>query len=606
MLLRFLTNGLLAAALGAAMAGGSDAAPEVSPQNGNLTLKLTDVSYAGGLGLKLERVYNSKTPYRGMFGWGWGTELELYLDVLGDGSVVVHEYGGGAENMFVPASLASAEIDAAVERLVAARRGERALPADSAIGYAARLRDDAIFRSEEWTRLVRAGKLAARALPEGTRLRSLRFGRQEIVRTATGWVRKGDDGKTETFDDRGRLLRIEKEQSRIELAYDAEGRLTSATDELGRAIRLERDAQGHVTAARGDQGAPVKYRYDARGDLVAVVAGDEAPMRYDYDARHDLTRIRYPDGDSVVVTYHPPALDENVRSIQRRDGTITRYEYARDGADGLRTVVVATTVEEPGSDEPDTSVTRYEYTERRRANGDLWTERVVTTKNGTRTDALYNECCGLPLVVVVGGHDTTTFEYDRAGRITRKESRSELDSLAYDARLGKLARIVRRTRGEDVARWTNFAYDSAGNLVEAVDHEGKSVKLQYDAKGKIHTMISPDATLHFAYNEIGKPVRIELEKVGVLTVAYEPNGEIQKVDSDGGHRVSLAVTQAFQGLLQLVNTKDVAPCRVSFAASTCQIRNRPMRLPDTTLPRTGGTCAASEGVCRAGSRDDEE
>src|SRR4051812_6430939 len=74
----------------------------VSLKNGNFFIGYTDIIYPGGFEPKIERVYNSKTPYNGIFGWGWGNEYEVYLTVSADGSVVVHEYGGGAENRFSP------------------------------------------------------------------------------------------------------------------------------------------------------------------------------------------------------------------------------------------------------------------------------------------------------------------------------------------------------------------------------------------------------------------------------------------------------------------------------------------------------------------------
>ena len=66
----------------------------VSLKNGNFFIAYTDIFYPGGFEPKIERVYNSKTPFSGMFGAGWGNEYEVYLSVSADGSIVVHEYGG--------------------------------------------------------------------------------------------------------------------------------------------------------------------------------------------------------------------------------------------------------------------------------------------------------------------------------------------------------------------------------------------------------------------------------------------------------------------------------------------------------------------------------
>src|SRR5438270_13920159 len=82
----------------------------VSIKNGNFFIGYTDIVYPGGFEPKVERVYNSKSPYRGIFGYGWGSEYEVRLSVMADGSVVVHEYGGGADNRFSPRSFNPKEL----------------------------------------------------------------------------------------------------------------------------------------------------------------------------------------------------------------------------------------------------------------------------------------------------------------------------------------------------------------------------------------------------------------------------------------------------------------------------------------------------------------
>src|SRR3974377_2377936 len=108
----FLFSGLIISLFSA-----SAAFSHVSLKKGNFFIPFKDMVYPGGFEPKIERVYNSKTAYKGFFGWGWGTELEVYLTVSVDGSVVVHEYGGGAENRFVPVSFNAQELDKAVEAI---------------------------------------------------------------------------------------------------------------------------------------------------------------------------------------------------------------------------------------------------------------------------------------------------------------------------------------------------------------------------------------------------------------------------------------------------------------------------------------------------------
>src|SRR3954470_5818444 len=103
----------VARGLGIAVALGLSvqAVANVSIKNGNFFVGYTDILYPGGFEPKIERVYNSKSPFKGMFGWGWGNEFEVRASVSADGSVVVHEYGGGAENRFNPRAFSQKELD---------------------------------------------------------------------------------------------------------------------------------------------------------------------------------------------------------------------------------------------------------------------------------------------------------------------------------------------------------------------------------------------------------------------------------------------------------------------------------------------------------------
>src|SRR5436305_14800211 len=115
MIFRFrgIARNTLAAILLAASAG-TVAQANVALKNGNFFIGYTDIVYPGGFEPKIERVYNSKTGFKGMFGVGWGNEYEVNLTVSADGSVVVHEYGGGAENRVSPLAFRAYELEKAV------------------------------------------------------------------------------------------------------------------------------------------------------------------------------------------------------------------------------------------------------------------------------------------------------------------------------------------------------------------------------------------------------------------------------------------------------------------------------------------------------------
>jgi len=148
----------------------------VSLKNGNYFVGFTDVLYSGGFEPKVERVYNSKTQFAGIFGVGWGSEYEVNLSVSADGSVVAHEYGGGAENRFVPVGFTRIQLEKAVDNIISAAKNSGALGGKSQEkSYREKLLKDSIFRNDEWQKFVSQKKLKPVVVSDGTKFTSNRF-----------------------------------------------------------------------------------------------------------------------------------------------------------------------------------------------------------------------------------------------------------------------------------------------------------------------------------------------------------------------------------------------------------------------------------------------
>lgn len=143
--------------------------------------------------------------------------------------------------------------------------------------------------------------------------------------------------------------------------------------------------------------------------------------------------------------------------------------------------------------------------------------------------------------------------YDDKGRVIRRVGADGgMEQLVYHPRTGKLILVL----GKDTR--VAYYYNRCGALVRVEDSSGQTVELVYGARGLIREMIELDRTnstrrvLRFRYNDAKKPVEIHLLGIGKITVEYDDKGEISKVDSNGGVRIALHVTQAFQTLLRLV------------------------------------------------------
>ncbi len=527
----------------------------VSLKNGNFFMAYTDIVYPGGFDPKIERVYNSKTSFKGIFGFGWGTEYEVKLTVSADGSIVVHEYGGGAENRFTAAFNAQ-ELDKAVEMISdAARKSGSIGSAGQLEEYKKKLKTNANYRNEQWQEFVERKKLERRVLPNGAQLHSVRYTYQYITKVAGGYVRTFDSGKIEKFNDAGKLVRIsDKNNNFIELSYGKDGHLQKLVDNFNRKIFFVFNNQGLLEKLTGEGGKMATYGYNQIGQLTRSQDVDGNVYTYKYDKRHNMIEIGYQDKTTLAMTYYGPERHDNIKSVKDRDGTITEYGYDTDKSDPNHYSV---SVKIKAPDGKQISKNSYEYFIKRKADGEEWTYKMITELDGDRTETVYNDA-SLP-VSIKHGAEETTFEYDNKGHVTKKVTAGEVTELSYDPKVSKVSKVVQYPKGnKKEATWSAFQYDEKGNLVFAKNSKNRGVKLLYDSNGRIKTLIDQNKRqINFKYNENSKPVEISDPALGTITVSYKNTGEINKVESKAGRKIALEVTAAFQNLLEIIRPAGV-------------------------------------------------
>lgn len=538
----------------------ASAQASVSLKNGNFFISYTDIFYPGGFEPKIERSYNSKTAYKGNFGYGWGTEYEVYLTVSADGSVVVHEYGGGAENRFTPDRMNPKEVENAVKQIADAARasGKFGTPEQLA-RYRQQLASDASYRNEQWETFVLAGKVKKRELTVGTQLKSNKFSYQVLTRTADGYTRTFDNGKLEQFDNAGRLRKVtDKNGNFLAFQYGEDGRLAKIQDNFNRKMFFTFE-NGLVKTIEGENKKKASYDYNAKGELLASTDVDGNKYKYSYDGndRHNLTQIAYTDGTTQNIAYYGKDKYENVLSVKSRENVTTEYTY--DYGVGAKKGQFKVGVKVSDKDKKLISQSSYEYEMKNKADGEEWTYRMVATVDGERTETTYNECCGLPLLIKQGGQETA-FEYNAKGMVTKKTTPFEVTELSYDPKANKVAKVMRYPKGSKAkAKSSEFTYDAKGNLSFAKNSEGKGVKLVYDGQGRILSMLDQNRRrIDFKYDQNSKPIEISDPALGSIKVNYTNSGELKDVEPGAaGRKVALQVTSAFQNLLEIIRPAGV-------------------------------------------------
>ncbi len=524
------------------------------PRNGNLYVSFLDLKLRGGAEPRIFRAYQSLSPFCGMFGCGWASDYETFLSVEGDGSVVAHEFGGGATTAFRSPAASARGVDAMVEQITAAARKSGSVTADSVIAYQTMLRESASIRSSEWRRFVKRGELVPPAVPIGTRLRALTaYGVDDLTRTSTGYERAIADGSRQLYDDAGRLTGLtEATGHRIDLTRTARGRLKLVRDDLGRTLRVSTDTSGRVLRVDGDSGRYAAYRYDTRGDLVWTRDTDGIVITHAYDRWHYLTRIGNANGKDVQIAYYPFSMNARVRRVTDEAGITAAYTYRWTRADSLEYVVDIAVLGRARTGTPvrDTiSRRQHVYEERRKSNGERWMYRIVETVDGRLESTVYDEECGLPLRLVRGS-DTTIRTLDGRCRVETRITSSGADSLGYDDK-DRIAYFSNVSRAGGARIETRYSYDSAGRVSGVTASAGTDeMVLAYDTTGHLLRATAADGVLTIQRDGRGRPTTLTHTKFGGTTIAYAPDGTPTVTPIVG---TDLAAYRAFRGRIVMLS-----------------------------------------------------
>lgn len=495
--------------------------------HGNFCREYTDIARKSwDHELKLTRTYNSKSLEAGWFGYGWGTPFETRLIVMPDGSAVVQDTAARKIAHYGDKDVAT--LQAGVEKIVAVAIEREQLDSDAATALRKQL------ASNEELRRASVLKYGIQSqLPPRAKLHSSDCARAIIKRLAKGYQRVTCDGGIDSFDLSGKLVRQQDKGFKITIHY-AGDRPDRIEDSQGQRIYLKWTTAGRIAEARTDKDTIVaSYLYDENDNLVLTKDAKGSDTRYAYDANHRMTRVDDADNSHMDMRYEETG---RIAAVTDTDGSSVAYAYRHDPDNpALHYWTTATT---SGADR-NIPVREAEYLLTRDASGIERLARVIKT----------------------GGQDREEIVLDEKERIKRvQKSDGTFSEFSYDPTLGKVTSVSNH-EGR-----TEFGYDRAGNMTSAKDEAGHLVLLGYDNHNRLIRLVEADKAervrreLAFRYNAHDKPIKISLRGKGEISVAYDDNGEISKVESKQGAAMALEVTQAFQALLARVKVSGANLC----------------------------------------------
>ncbi|RLG43245.1 MAG: hypothetical protein DRN81_06910, partial [Thermoproteota archaeon] len=339
------------------------------------------------------------------------------------------------------------------------------------------------------------------------------------------------------YDQLGRLTKIVYPDGTLEQrTYDQAGRLTSYTDRNGQTTNYTYDGLGRLTVKTWPDGTQTWWQYDKTGrkTLAAnptatititydemgritwknyTVDGQTYTFHYQYNPTGKPTRITYPDGTTIKITYD--ILDRPVQVKIVGKGIIANITYNLDNTPANTTLKNGVKIE-------------YSYDPRGRL------KTIHATHQG-QTILLLNYTYDPEGNIVELQTQThiETYSYDQADRLT--EWTGPLGTWRYQYDLA--GNRVELTTPEDTITYTYDQYDRLTRIQK--ENSGETWTLTYDQAGQLTGKTNGTLTYSYAYNPAGQLVKAWLNGQLIAEYWYGPEGSRIKAWENGVETISL-------------------------------------------------------------------
>lgn len=342
-------------------------------------------------------------------------------------------------------------------------------------------------------------------------------------------------------DTRGRLLASTDPLGRtVKYERDALGEVVRVTDPAGASTTITRDHRGLATIITDPMGATRRLVHDASGQLTELGDAVGATSRMRYDAHGNLAGLVDRHGGTWQFTY-----DFFGRLLSMTDplGAVSRFHYSARGQLIASTGPVGATERwsYDGEGRPVEIIDAAGRVARLTWSGFHWLH-AVTDATGRTTRARFGRE-GEALEIENDRGETHRFAYDLSLRLTEEQFfDGRVVRYRYDA-AGQEIRVA-PVSGEPI----EYTYDAAGQLVARETAAGRD-EYTYDVRGFLAGVASPDATVEFARDAMGRIVRETQSLPGcapfTVDVAYDAEGRPVGRSTSLGH--TLALTRSPDG-----------------------------------------------------------
>ncbi|MFC7891716.1 DUF6531 domain-containing protein [Streptomyces sp. NPDC057381] len=331
-----------------------------------------------------------------------------------------------------------------------------------------------------------------------------------------------DDGQLATVvDPRGNATGADPAKYTWSFGYDPAGQPTSVTDPLGHKRTTVYDPVGNITTVTDARGKQTGYEYDVLNRPTKVTAPDTGATTFTYNTAGFLDTST--DANTHTHTYGYNA-EGQLTSVTNPLGRTVSYEYDLDGNrtqyTNARGQTIATTVDARNlptkiSYSDGTPAQTYVYDDASRIT-------EVTDATGTRT-LTYDDDDKIETITAPGAAKPFTYRWNTDDTL---RSRTYPDGRSTSYTYDKTGRIKTQTTD---SKAVSYAYDKAGNLttVTLPTTTARTETRTYDAAGRLASLTTPTLDNTFTYDQnsrliaetpaAGKPTRYGYDDAGRMT-----------------------------------------------------------------------------------------
>lgn len=529
----------------------------VDMKNANYSQSWIDIEVPGsGYDLRVQRTYNSRSLFNGMFGFGWCSDFETKMVITAEGNLKITECGAGQELFYSPREITKKDVDQTISKIIAKMRSEKAVGRND--DFYKKLSTDLLEQDVRRSQMAQQYGISI-AIKSGTRFFANGREIENIIFDKDIYTRNLQDGSSQRFDTKGRLTHMyDKNGNFLKFDYDKENMIT-VTDNNSRKLSFKYYPNKKVKEVTGPNSVKAEYTYKNMDDLVSVKDGWKHTYTYEYDELQNMTKATWPDKTQISVKYD--TKKDWVLSFTDRQKCVESYTYelSKENPKGN----YWSTVKKVCGKEI-VANNRYEFWYTQRADGEWILTRVQSDVQGNVTDISYDEVTGKP-TAIRRNQERIAYEYYPNGLVKTKASGVFKQNFKYDSTHNKVSEVSTdfyNDKAQKVGtRLTKFNYDKKGNLIYAQNSDGQKVNMTYDTRGRIASITDQAKKLvKIQYEErYGKPSIVTRPGLGTIKVLYKPTGEIDRVDSKDGATVALQVASTFNNMLDIIApaTNDV-------------------------------------------------